>query len=73
MKNKFMISGVSGFLSVLLIILLRTFDVDVVGPEETSIGLSHINTAVHDLFGINILWYDITDWLGVVAISVAYI
>lgn len=73
MKNKFMISGISGFLFILLIILIRTVDVDMIGPEGTGIGLSHINKAVHDLFGVNFLWYDITDWLGVAAIGVAFI
>jgi undecaprenyl-diphosphatase len=61
------------YVSRTAISIIRTFDVDIIGPEGTSIGLSHINKAVHDLFGVNIIWYDITDWLGVAAIGVAFI
>lgn len=70
-KSKFIIAGASGLLFALLIFLVRIVDVVEVGPEGTCIGLSHLNKAVFDLFGVNMLWYDITDWLGVAAILVA--
>lgn len=75
MKNrtKFLMAGVPGLLFVILMILILTFDVAPIGPEGTSIGLSHINKIVFDVFGVNILWYNITDWLGVVAIAVAFV
>lgn len=62
---------VTGTLFALLIVLVKTFDVEMVGPKGTSIGLSHINHTVHEFFGENLLWYDITDILGLVAIAVA--
>ena len=45
MKNtgKFLLSGISGILFVLLIVLLRLVDVSSIGPEGTSIGFSHLN------------------------------
>jgi len=73
MKQKitFWAAGVLGLLFLILVLLILTVDVAPIGPEETSIGLSHINQFVFDLFGVNILWYSITDWLGVAAFMVA--
>lgn len=59
-------------LTVILIALVRSVDVAPIGAQETSIGLSHLNQFVFDLFGVNILWYDITDWLGIAAILTAF-
>lgn len=72
-KCKFLISGISGLLFVLLIFLLRLVDVRAVGPEGTSIGLSHLNRFVFELTGVNMIWYNITDWLGITAILVAFV
>ena len=62
-----------GVLTVLLIILLRFVDVRKIGPEGTSIGLSHLNKFFFDLTGLNIAWYDITDWLGLTSIATAFV
>ena len=62
-----------GVLTVLLIILLRFVDVREIGPEGTSIGLSHLNQFFFDLTGLNIAWYDITDWLGLTSIATAFV
>lgn len=70
-KTKYLISGILGFLSTLLILFVRTVDVAAVGPKGTSIGLSHLNKFVFDFFGVNIRWYHITDWLGVAALFTA--
>lgn len=71
MKKKWVMPSVTGALFALLILLVKTFDVEMVGPKGTAIGLSHINKAVHEFLGENMLWYDITDILGLVAIAVA--
>ena len=73
MKNKkrFITAGGSGLLAAVLIVLIRTADVRPIGPEGTSIGLSHLNQCVFRAFGVNILWYYITDWLGIAAILTA--
>ena len=75
MKNKGRITfaGISGLSAVLLIILVRFADVRPIGPEGTSIGLSHLNQSVFDRFGVNMLWYEITDWLGVAAVLTAFL
>ena len=46
-------------LFVVLIILVKTVDVAAIGPENTEIGLSHINQTVHEVFGINTLFFQI--------------
>ena len=67
-KKNLILSGVFFALFVLLIVLVKTVDVAAIGPEGTSIGFSHINGAIHDFFGINMLWYAITQATGVIAI-----
>ena len=72
-KNNLLVSGFSGLLVMLLIVLVRFVDVRPIGPEGTSIGLSRLNGFFFRLSGVNILWYHITDWLGVAAILVAFL
>ncbi len=60
-------------LTVILIALVRLVDVAPIGADGTSIGLSHLNQFVFDLFGVNILWYNITDWLGVAAVLTGFV
>ena len=66
-----MAAGAGGLLTALLIVLVRCFDVRPIGPEGTSIGLSHLNQFIHETFGVHMLWYNITDWLGIAAILTA--
>ena len=75
MKNKrnLLFAAVSGLSAALLIILVRFVDVRPIGPEGTSIGLSYLNQFVFDRFGVNMLWYEITDWLGVAAVLTAFL
>ena len=72
-KNNLFVSGISGLLVMILIVLVRFVDVRPIGPEGTSIGLSRLNGFFFRLSGVNILWYHITDWLGVAAILVAFL
>lgn len=52
-------------------VLVRVVDVMPVGPQHTRVGFSTVNQYVSELTGINMLWYDITDWLGVAVIAAA--
>lgn len=72
-KNNLFVSGFSGLLVMILIVLVRFVDVRPIGPEGTSIGLSRLNGFFFRISGVNILWYHITDWLGVAAILVAFL
>lgn len=60
----------SGALFAALVVLLKSYDVAAIGPAGTEIGFSHMNQFVHDLTGVNMLWYDITDYILYAAIGV---
>jgi len=70
-NKKVIIAGISGLLFAVLIILVRFVDVQAIGPEGTRIGLSHLNRFVFEMLGVHMLWYEITDWLGIAAIGAA--
>ena len=63
---------VSTVLFFALIVLLGRYDVAAVG-DAPEIGFSHINATVHEFFGVNMLWYEVTEILGYIAIAVAAI
>ncbi len=71
-KQSFLTAGVLSLLSVMFIVVVKTVDVQPIGPEQSSVGLAAVNNFIFDLFGVNLLWYHITDWLGVVSIVVAF-
>ena len=71
--RKLLTAGIGLLLTVILIALVRLVDVAPIGADGTSIGLSHLNQFVFDLFGVNILWYNITDWLGVAAVLTGFV
>ena len=72
-KGKILMSVICSALTVLLIMLLRLVDVREIGPKGTSIGLSHLNQFFFNSTGVNMVWYDITDWLGLTAVATALI
>ena len=45
---------------------IRFVDVQTIGPQESSIGFATINRFVHNLTGVHMSLYTITDWLGLV-------
>ena len=46
-------------------------DVRAIGPRGSSVGFSHLNGLVHNIFGVHWWLYIVTDWLGLVPIAVA--
>ncbi len=63
-----------GILSVILFViwtmLVQVVDVQMIGVNETSVGLAGLNSWFHSLTGVNMSLYTITDWLGLVPIFV---
>ena len=53
-------------------LLLKFADVNFIGPKNSAVGFSKINGYVHQLFGVNMKLYAITDWLGLVPVFVAF-
>ena len=70
-NRRILTASVCGLLFAVLIILARFVDVQAIGPEGTRIGLSHLNRLVFEKLGVRMLWYEITDWLGIAAIVTA--
>ncbi len=55
---------------VLWTVLVRFVDVQAIGPRGSSVGFATMNGYVHNLIGVNMFLYTITDWLGLVPIGV---
>ncbi len=71
MKKKFIVAAVCFGLFLLLILLVKVVDVAaVVAVEGTKIGLSKLNMAIHDMFGVHLEWYKVTNVLGYLAILI---
>lgn len=49
---------------------VRFVDVQAIGPQGSSVGFSAVNQFVHELTGVHLGLYHITDWLGLVPIFV---
>ena len=64
-------TGISLLTAFLLWTLLITrVDVQAVGPKGTAVGFAAFNLWFHNLTGVHLTLYTITDWLGLVPIAV---
>ena len=70
-RRNFIISSILIFLAIGFTVLVKVVDVKQVGVNETSIGFATVNQFVFNLIGVNMIWYHITDWLGLVPIFMA--
>lgn len=52
-------------------VFVRFVDVQAIGPKESCVGFATLNGYVHNLTGVNMSLYTVTDWLGLVPIGVA--
>ena len=69
MKSKKLTAGaVLLVLFLILIVLIKTVDVQPVGPENSQIGLAAINTSFHNLTGLQMTLYKVTQVTGYLAI-----
>lgn len=70
-KNYDIILGVSLLaLFVVFTIIVKFVVVETIGPLGSKVGLANLNKWVHNLFGVNMTMYNITDWLGLVALAI---
>ena len=72
-KRNFLISTIFILLAVVFTILVKVVDVKQVGVNGTSIGFATVNQFVFESIGVNMIWYHITDWLGLVPIFMAMV
>ena len=47
-------------------VAIQFVDVEAIGPQESSVGFATINQLVHNLTGVHMSLYTVTDWLGLV-------
>jgi undecaprenyl-diphosphatase len=72
-NKKALVCGASLLIAfVLWTVLVCLVDVQAIGPEGSSVGFGTLNGYVHDLTGVNMSLYVITDWLGLVPIGIAF-
>ena len=55
---------------ILWTVLIMSVDVQAVGQKKTNIGFATFNVWFHQLTGVNMTLYTITDWLGLVPIFI---
>jgi undecaprenyl-diphosphatase len=53
--------------------LVYTVDVKPIGVNGSNVGFADLNVWFHSLTGVNMTLYVITDWLGIVPVSVCFI
>ena len=71
--KKIICAIIAGVLFAAEIALLKTYDVAAVGAGGTDVGFSTINLKVHNLTGVNMEWYEITNYLGYLAIAICLV
>ena len=49
-------------------VAIQFVDVQAIGPQESSVGFATINQFAHNLTGVHMSLYTITDWLGLVPV-----
>ena len=45
---------------------LRFVDVQAIGPQDSAVGFATLNAFIHNLTGVHMFLYTLTDWLGLV-------
>ena len=67
-KRKFCIALSLMIAFALWTLAIRSIDVQPIGPRESTVGFATLNGFVHNLTGIHMQLYTITDWLGLVPV-----
>ena len=64
-KRKYLFLGVFFLIiSIIYTIAVKNVDVSSIGPNNSSVGFSQINSIVHNKFDFNEKWYKITKYVG---------
>jgi len=50
--------------------LVRIVDVQAIGPHGTCVGFAAWNRWFHDLTGVHMTIYNVTDWLGLIPVGI---
>ena len=72
-NKNLIISLILILLAVTFVFLVKNIDVQAIGINNTYIGFATLNQFIFNAIGVNILWYHITDWLGIIPIFMSFI
>ena len=64
---------ISFIIFIIYTAIIKTVDVGAIGPNNSNVGLASINDKIHKYFGVNMLWYEISDYFVKIAIVVALV
>lgn len=70
-RRNILISTILILLAIVFTILVKVVDVKTIGVNESKIGFATLNQFVFKTVGVNMTWYNITDWLGIIPILMA--
>lgn len=70
-KN-FIISASLLITFILFTLMVKLIDVKPIGPQESSVGFATLNGWIHNLFGVNMTLYNITDWASILAVLIIF-
>ena len=59
--------------SIIFIVLLKNIDIKCNAVNNSCIGFATINQFIFDKIGVNMTWYVITDWLGIIPILMSMV
>ena len=69
MKRKSFYIGLGGLvLFIIWTVALQFVDMRAIGPQGSSVGFASLNKTIHNITGVHMSLYTVTDWLGLVPI-----
>ena len=72
MKKKLLVAASLLIAFMVWTLLLGIADVQSVGPRDSEVGFATVNTWFHNLTGVHMTLYHITDWLGLVPVAFGF-
>lgn len=72
-KKNVIISICLLFIAVIYTVLVKKIDLGSIGPEASVVGFSKINSYFHNLIGVNMNLYKVTEVLGLIPICICLI
>lgn len=72
-KRNFLISGILLLIAITFTILVKVVDVKQIGVNNSSIGFATLNQFIFETTGVNMIWYHITNWLGLIPVFMAIV
>ena len=72
-KRNFLISGILLLIAITFTIFVKVVDVKQIGVNNSSIGFATLNQFIFETTGVNMIWYHITDWLGLIPVFMAIV